>query len=178
VEVSVFMPIRIGLHRLLWIAMLVSALGVRSVAQTPPSSPERLAGSADVIAVGKVSDLRSEWNENHGAIRTKVTLAVDEYLKGAGEGSSVTIYVPGGEVDGVGELYTHMATFKRDENVIVFATRDKQNRLRVSGGAEGKVVVKNDDATGVSVVSGRETKDAFVARIKNALKAGQQRNGN
>ena len=43
--------------------------------QSGPGIPEQLAAQSDVIAIGKVASLASEWNEAHTRIRTRVTVA-------------------------------------------------------------------------------------------------------
>ncbi len=131
-------------------------------------STEELTRRADVVAVGQVASLSSEWNETHSAIRTRVVLSVSQYVKGTGEGGSLTVYVPGGEVGTVGEIYSHMPVFHRDEDVVVFAEKDRQNRYRVCAGQQGKFVVKTDAATGVKLVAGRRTLQEFTAEIKRA----------
>ena len=73
---------------------------------------------------------KSDWNQDKTRIFTKVTIQVDEYLKGNNSGKTMVINTPGGEVDGIGELYTHMPSFKDDEDVLVFAKEDKQDRWR------------------------------------------------
>jgi hypothetical protein len=134
--------------------------------------PEELARSAESVAIGQVTGIASEWDETGKAIRSRVTLAVSEYVKGGGSGSSLTIYVPGGEVGGVGEIYSHAPSFRRDENVVVFVEKDKQDHYRVAGGVQGKYIIEQDKATGKPVVSGIIPLDQFKARIRNAAASG------
>ncbi len=160
----------------LLIFVLISSVAPQYViAQSRGIAAERLAARAHVIAVGKVAEVRSEWASDKKTIQTKVVIAVDEFVKGSADGSTMTVYVPGGEVGRVGELYTHMPTFKPDEDVVVFAERDKQNQLRVSGGTNGKFVIKRDEATGMPLVAGLETRELFVSRIKSTLNAPKSR---
>ncbi len=141
--------------------------------QSKPISPEDLTKRAESVAIGQVSDVTSEWDETGKAIRSRVTLAVSEYLKGGGSGSSLTLYVPGGEIGGVGEIYSHMASFRANEDVVVFVEKDKQNRYKVSGGNQGKYLIQQDKVTGQQVVSGTIPLDQFKSRIKNAAQAGK-----
>ncbi len=123
--------------------------------QTPSSTTEALARRSDVVAVGHVASLLAQWDENHSRIRTQVTIAVSENVKGTSSGSSFTLVVPGGEVDGVGEMYSDMPVFRKDEDVVVFARRTPQGTFRVEGGVEGKYTVVKDAATGTPMVSNR-----------------------
>jgi len=158
-------------YRCLWIVPLVLVAlvpaGVRS--QSKHLTTDKLTTQAEVVAVGKVKETKSEWDEFHSSIRTRVTVSVDEYLKGSGA-NNLDVYVPGGEVDGVGELYTHMAKFKKDEEVVVFAEKDSNNRYRVSGGDQGKVIVKKDETTGMPMVGGQQSLDDFKVEVRGHAK--------
>jgi hypothetical protein len=141
-------------------------------AQVAAKTTAQLAREADVVAVGHVSSMISEWNDTRTSIRTRVTIAVSEFVKGGEPGSSLTLYVPGGEVGTVGELYSDMPVFHRDEDVVVFAQRTPQGAFRVAGGSLGKYSVTRDAATGREVVSNRLSLNDFAAQIRAALQAG------
>ena len=99
------------------------------------------------------------------------TVVVDQTLKGGKPASGeLTILVPGGEVDGVGELYTHMATFRENEEVLVFANRDAKGDLRVTSGMEGKLRIERDAKTGARTIPSLGSVDEVSARVTNALK--------
>ncbi len=136
--------------------------------QSRPITPEDLTKRAESVAIGQVTNITSEWDETGKAIRSRVSLAVSEYLKGGGSGNTLTLYVPGGEVGGVGEIYSHVASFRANEDVVVFVEKDKQNHYRVSGGNQGKYLIQQDKVTGQQVVSGTIPLDQFKTRIKNA----------
>jgi hypothetical protein len=134
--------------------------------QTQATTPEDLTRGSDVIAVGKVKELKSEWVSGKKAIVTRVTLDVDEFLKG-GAGQTLTVLVPGGEVDGVGEWYSHTARFKKDEDVVLFAKKQGTSDFRVTGGESGKLIVTKDPRTGASVVGGGTALDDLKKRVRN-----------
>jgi hypothetical protein len=163
------------LFPILSIVLLSIVLQTSSRSQSRQVTTEELARQAEVVAVGKVTALRSEWNEAHTMIRTRVTLAVDEYVKGGSSDRTFTLYAPGGEVGGVGELYSDMATFRQDENVVVFAQKDKQGRYRVSDGFQGKMTVVKDQITGKLMVAGGKSLDELTNDVKQSLQP-QQRN--
>lgn len=162
-----------SLHRCLWIVphVLCFMIPMGLMAQSKAISTEDLTAQAEVVAVGKVKEAKGEWDETHSRIRTRVTLSVEEYLKGSG-GSSLEVYVPGGEVDGVGELYSHTAKFSVAEEVVVFAERDGKGRFRVAGGSQGKHSITKDEASGKRVVSHYWTLDDFKGKV-NKAKNGQ-----
>jgi hypothetical protein len=157
------------------VLLLSLALQTSSQSQSRLVSTEDLARQAEVVAVGKVTALRPEWNEAHTMIRTRVTISVNEYVKGGSSAPTFTLYVPGGEVGGVGELYSDMATFRQDENVVVFAQKDKQGRYRISDGFQGKMTIVKDQITGKLMVAGGKTLDELTNDVKRSLQL-QQRN--
>jgi hypothetical protein len=138
-------------------------------AQEKALSAEELTGSADIVVVGKVSGVQSAWTGDRSRIVTRVTLAVDQTLKGGAQGT-VTIETPGGEVGGVGEWYSHTAQFKKDEDVLVFAKKDRQGILHVSGGNNGKLPIRKDELTGARLVGAGVTLEKFADRVKQAVK--------
>ena len=156
-------------------SMLLTLLVVPGViGQTKAVPTEELAQRAEVVAVGKVTAMKAEWDQTKTRIVTRVTMAVGEYLKGSA-GNVMTIISPGGEVDGVGEWYSHTARFQKDEDVVVFAEKDKKGDYRVAGGQEGKISIKKDEATGMALVSEQTTLDDFKAQIRNALNVQQSK---
>jgi hypothetical protein len=115
--------------------------------QTFQAEIKALSKGADVILTGKVTHQKSEWAENKSRIITKTTIQVDEYLKGNGSNNSVVINHPGGEVDGVGELYSHMPEFQDNEEVLVFLKKDTNSSdYKVFSGEDGKISLISNSA--------------------------------
>lgn len=141
----------------------------RASAQTHQLRLADLTKEAEVIVVGKVTDVRAEWSSDKTRIFSKVSLSVDEYVKGETPGRTVVITQLGGEIDGVGELYTHTARFSRDEEVLVFVKKDGKHNLIVAGGEEGKFRVTKDERTGERMIPGGMTLKMFTSRVKNIL---------
>lgn len=102
-------------------------------------------------------------------IRTRVTVNVDQYVKGGSAGNALTLYVSGGEVDGVGEVYSDMPRFRAEEEVFVFAKKDARGFYRVAGGDQGKYTILKDEASGRPMVAGRKTLEEFTASVRTAL---------
>jgi hypothetical protein len=130
---------------------------------------EDLTRNSEVVAVGQVKNMTSEWDESRTRIRTKVLLSVDQYVVGSNSGSTLTLYVPGGEVDGVGEIYSHMPVFKKEEQVMVFAAQDKLHHFRVAEGEQGKFTLQRDE-NGKVIVPGHATLEEFTKEVKNTAK--------
>jgi hypothetical protein len=142
----------------------------QAAAQSNAKLTEGLIRESEVIVAGKVGDVVSEWTPKRQRIQTRVTLAVDEAIKGT-VGNAMTIIVPGGEVDGVGELYTHTATFRNNEDVVVFAKKDASGRYHVAGGKDGKFLVEKDSRTGAKTVRNVGTYDVFKRAVANGMRA-------
>jgi hypothetical protein len=142
----------------------------RVSAQTEKIRLEDLAKKAEVIVVGKVTDVRSEWNADKTKIITKVSLDVDEYVKGEPAGKTMVITHMGGEVDGVGELYSHTPAFSKGEDVLVFVKKDNKNNLNVAGGNEGKFKVTKNESTGERMLQSNLSLKNFTSMVKTALK--------
>ncbi len=159
---------RIALFRL-FLAACSALIATQAYAQAGDVATKELCQRAEIIAVGKVASLESHWEANKSAIVTYVTLNVGEYLKG-NAGQSLVLAAPGGEVDGVGEYYSHAARFARNEDVVVFAERDARGRYRVAGGQRGKLTVTKDADTGVNIVAERQRLEDFKSMISTAIK--------
>lgn len=159
---------RVLVHCAATIAILSFVVPTAARSQAKALGTDELTRKSDVVAHGRVQQLRSQWVGNKERIVTYVTVDVDEYIKGNPSGRTITIVNPGGEVDGVGELYTHMARFKQDEHVVVFVEKDREGKFRMAGGNEGKWSVRRDDATGKLMVAGRKSLDELKEEVKRA----------
>jgi len=126
----------------------------------------KLSGDADVILTGKVIKQESAWNENKTRIITHTTIKSDEYLKGNVTAGSVVVTHPGGEVDGVGEIYSHMPAFRNDEEVLVFLKKNKTGSdYNIVGGEEGKIVIMNS-ASGEKITASNVPVNMLKAQIQ------------
>ena len=134
-------------------------------AQTTTMRVDELSKSSDIVVVGKVHRVAAEWDASHSRIVTRVTLAVDQTVKGT-SGGTVTLTVPGGEVGSVGEWYSHSPQFKENEDVLVFAQKDARGTLRVTAGNSGKFTLQRDEHTGLRMLPNGMPLDALTKQIK------------
>jgi len=139
-------------------------------AQKQKSQIESLVEKSEVIVLGKVTVMHSEWNKNKSKIYTRVSIKVIENFKGSANDQTIVITHPGGEVDGVGELYSHMPKFTQDEEALIFAKRDKENNLIVTNGLEGKFQITKNMTTGEKTVGLNKSLDDFSSSIKSIIK--------
>ena len=158
--------------RQLIIMIMVFLSGIMSedfIAQTENNNLEKFVERSEVIARGKVSDLMSEWDKEKSCILTKVSIDVSENYKGPETGKLVITHL-GGEIGDVGELYSHQPKFIQDEEVLIFAKRDKANNLRLTKGVEGKFKITTDQTTGEKKIGSFKSLNEFSARIKSIIK--------
>jgi hypothetical protein len=149
------------------LAILIS--GTLSVSFSQQSAKlKQLTVNADIIVTGKISRNKSNWNTEKTRIYSEATLYVDEYLKGQNSGNSVVIIYPGGEVNGVGELYTHMPKFADNEDVLVFLKKDEKG-YKVFDGEEGKMKLVKDANTGERITTSNVRFEDLKTQIKKYL---------
>ena len=114
---------------------------------------QKMSRDADLILTGKVIKQQSAWNQNKTRIITSTTIEAEEYLKGNAGRKFLVVNHPGGEVGGVGEIYTHMPTFKDNEEMLLFLKNDKKgNDYKVLYGEDGKIDIMNS-ASGEKVTT-------------------------
>jgi hypothetical protein len=151
------------------VCVLMSFVIGSAIGQTQQMRLEDLAKKAEAIVVGKVSNVKSEWNKEKTRIYTKVTVDVGEYVKGETADKTLVITQLGGEVDGVGELYSHTPRFSKEEEVLLFVKKDKKNNIVIEGGEQGKYKIMMNGPNGEKTVEGGLTLRVFTSRVKSIL---------
>jgi len=155
-------------RNLLLIIFLFGGAHSLLLAQSIQSKMKNLSENSDVILEGKVVKQNSSWNQNKTRIYTEVTVEVDEYLKGNRGNKTLIVTTPGGEVGEVGELYSHMPSFSKDEEVLLFVKKDKKDEsYKVLNGEEGKLTLYRDKKTGEKVTSFNKKISTLKKEIKN-----------
>ena len=165
------MEYRKGRARGIITAILVFFIPVFLWGQPKTVQTAQLVRDSEVIVVGTVGSLRSEWNADKTRIQTVVTIRVDETIMGAVDAGALTVVIPGGEVGEVGEWYSHSVRFKDAEEVVVFAKKDRQGVLRVTGGEHGKFLVEKDLKAGSKIIPNLGTLEEFTTQVKQSVKA-------
>ena len=155
---------------LYFIALIISGVFTVSFPQQMNAKLKQLTTGSDIIITGKVAKQKSSWNSNKTRIYTEATVQVDQYLKGNDRSNTVVVTYPGGEVGGVGELYTHMPKFSNDEDVLIFLKKDKRsNSYDVFDGENGKINIIKDAKTGQKVTSSNVRIDYIKSQIESIL---------
>lgn len=158
------------LNKSLWRGILFLLLiNVVSFAQTHKPDFKKLSQDAEIIIIGKVIKTQSLWSDDKSNILTNVTITVDEYLKGKSVSNNITITHLGGEIDGVGEIYSHHPNFSDHEDVLLFAKTDLDNKLVVLEGEKGKLLINNDREDGEKTVGQNQRLITIKNQIKNYI---------
>ena len=143
-------------------------------------SLEQLTLTASIIVVGKVRTVE----RTAGGIKTRVTLAVEDSLKGE-VGQTVIITQPGGTGGKVEMAVPEAATFERGEEVVVFLWTRSNGEHTVLGLFQGKLPVASDAKGRKSVYLPPEKREGpkenvwledFVRRLRAIL--AKDRSGN
>lgn len=140
-------------------------------AQSRILTTQQLTDQSDIVAVGKVSAMKSEWNADKSRIITRVNINVREFLKGGGSDQLLVVLTLGGEVGDVGEFYSSTVRFNRDEEVVVFARKKSDRDHEVAGGNQGRVPIREDAGTGVKTVQGGIRLNDFCTQVRSAIQA-------
>jgi len=128
-----------------------------------------LTESSDLIVVGKVLKTKAEWGVDKKRIYTNVTILVDEFVKGSQGNNYIIVSHPGGEIGEVGELYSDVPSFSKDEELILFIKKDNNSNLIINGGNSGKVSVNKDKLISGKMTVDDKPIDSVVSKIKKML---------
>jgi hypothetical protein len=134
------------LIRFLCVSVLLAALAV-SVAdatQVLYRSPEQLGTDARLVVDGRVTDVRSHWNDTRTKIITEATVDVAGTYKGNAV-SSVTVVQLGGVVGNVRQTVHGALHWQRGEEVLLFLEDAYPGTYQVAGFSQGKYRVERDD---------------------------------
>ena len=62
-----------------------------------------------------------------------------------------------------------------DEEVLVFAKKDKQENLRITEGAEGKLKIAKSEQNGKKMIGKTKTLEAFITEIESIVRKQKER---
>lgn len=132
---------------------------------------ETLVRLSDVVLIGRVALKPNPFQEENGGIMTRVTLAVDEYLKASPALSGrnlAEVVVLGGTYNGITQVVPGMPAFRQNEKVLVFLKmNDATDAYGVVGLAQGKLQIRKDPLTGKEYVR-RDLSGLYMLQPKSA----------
>jgi hypothetical protein len=100
--------------------LLVSIVSSANATQFQGFSRADQVRGSDLIVIGRVTSLRSDWDENRSTIYTDAEVAVHEVWKGSTPGDSLSVRTLGGSVDNVMLKVDGAAAFVSGEEVVLF----------------------------------------------------------
>lgn len=101
-----------------------------------------LTTRSDVIVLGTVSFIASDWNLNRTAIETRIDLNVEEILKGSVDDGRISFHQLGGVVGEIASSVGEAASFEEGERVAVFLLKNNRDRLQLVGSFQGKFSIE------------------------------------
>ena len=101
-----------------------------------------LTKRSDVIVLGTVSFISSDWNLDRTTIETRIDLKVEEIFKGIVDQGKISFYQLGGKVGEIAGSVGEAASFEEGERVAVFLFKNNRNRLQLVGFFQGKFAVE------------------------------------
>ncbi len=120
---------------------------------------DELADQSDIVIVGTVQSIESNWNDNRSAIYSTVTLSVEIVLDGEKQQDTVTVVVPGGEVDGIREIVLTSPVFEIGDQVLLFLSETSAKNFSIgssqvkqyelSGNFQGRIPVQSKAVVGI-----------------------------
>jgi hypothetical protein len=113
-------------------ALVVSAVATAHASTVQSLSPDELYAGADRVVEATVVSRQTAWNATRTGFETHVVLGVHATLKGPAD-ATVTIVVPGGELDGARHVIVGMPSVNVGETARWFVRGE-----RVYGWAQGK----------------------------------------
>ena len=116
-----------------------------------PAEFRQIVNGSDIIAYGRVLDLRPHWVDGRRAIETIVTVDVVSYFKG-GEGRRLSFTVPGGQIGRYRSITVGAPSFRPGDEAVLFLNRDAAGSARVFGHSQGVFRIRPDRASGRRMV--------------------------
>lgn len=125
---------------------LVAPAGV-SGATTQLLGIAELATRAELVVLGTVGAVESQWNADRTLIETRVDVRVTATPRGEPR-PDVSLWEPGGRVGTLAAEIAGTPRFSPGERVLLFLRRGRDGRLHVVERFQGKFSIERDAASG------------------------------
>jgi hypothetical protein len=132
--------------------LLVGVATTSFATQVIQRTPQELAQDSELVVDGKVSSVRSYWNDDHSKILTEAVLAVGSTYKG-GPTPTVRIVQLGGVVGNVRMTAHGALAWKPGEEVLVFLEPSFPGAFQIAGFSQGKFLIERDPRTGKAFIN-------------------------
>lgn len=138
-------------------------------AGAPRLSVQELTKQADIIAIGKITEFRSEYNPARTRVFPRAILTPDEYMKGSETARTLSITYQSADAG------PEIARFQKNEEVLLFLRKDAEGNLQVVGGSQGKFVISKDIRTAKKMVAAYTTLDEMKTQVTTHIRSGSAR---
>jgi hypothetical protein len=126
------------------IPVLIALTTFAQATQIIYRSPQQMGEESALVVQGRVTTVRSYWNDSHTKIFTETQVAVDESYKG-GAGGTVSVVQLGGIVGHVQMKVEGALAWNPGEEVLLFLEPAGGDRYMVYGLSQGKYDIERDD---------------------------------
>lgn len=153
-------------------SLLTGFLATQGVALVVKKTIEDLTYEADSILIGKVEEMKSQWNSEKTLIYTYVTVSVTEYVKRIPEmeePKQITVKILGGEVGDMGLKVSDTPEFAEGEKVFLFLNIERLPIFRVAGLFQGKYTIE-DGKVKNKVLEREIPLNNFIGQIEEIMK--------
>lgn len=141
-----------SLFQLAATAFAIGVVVVNSFAtQVIPRTPQELAAESELVVDGKVSSVRSYWNDDRSKIFTEAVVTIGSTYKGA-SAQSVRVVQLGGVVGNVRMTAHGALQWKKGEEVLLFLEPSVPGAFQVAGFSQGMYLIERDPRTGKAFV--------------------------
>jgi hypothetical protein len=130
----------LALSLALWIGLATA------VHADTPLTVEDLAQRAELVVIGEVTSVASEFHATRSQIVTRVDVRVAEALKGKAGANPLQLRQPGGRVGEMTSEVAGAARFVAGERTLLFLARGGDGTLAVVGLFQGKFALERDGA--------------------------------
>lgn len=131
----------------MFVIVAVDAFATQVIQRTP----QELAQDSQLVVDGKVSSVRSYWNEDRSKIFTEAVVAVGSTYKG-GATATVRVVQVGGVVGNVRMTAHGALQWQKGEEVLLFLEPSTPGAFQVAGFSQGKYMIERDPRTGQAFV--------------------------
>jgi hypothetical protein len=136
---------------ILLVAALADAWPARATTVVPVPEHDLIRDAAAIV-VGQVRSIESHWDPARRQVFTRVTLALDDVLKGEIAATEITLKQAGGTVGGIHAWIDGSPEFRRGERALLFLRTNQDGTLRVAHLFQGKFQIQADPVTGDETV--------------------------
>jgi len=143
-----------------------------SASRIIPMSDSALAADADVILIGEVLSLTSEWNDAEDLMFTYVEIQVDSVIMGPTTDSIITLRLWGGSDDDYTMMLDGGPTFEVEETVLLYLESDFTSLFPIIGFNQGKFTIRTDPQSGETILEGENEitpMEQHLSRLKDFL---------